>query len=100
MMRITAFLALLASSQAFMTSPSQKTTTALKSSESHIDKGYTASSGMDIDTLPFMISMLDEDNFVESLEMMEPLLMNECVGSECDIFLECIQDRAEDLGQK
>ena len=100
MMRFIAFLALVASSQAFAPMTIQSRSTKLFSSDSHIDKSYTAGSGMDIDTLPFMISHLNEDNFVESLEMMEPLLMNECVGEECDILLEHIRNKAEDLGME
>ncbi|KAL3915893.1 MAG: hypothetical protein SGARI_008084 [Bacillariaceae sp.] len=99
----TAFLiaSLFASSQAFapMTASTSRNT-ALFNADSHIDKSFTAGSGMDVDTIPVLIKNLNEDNFAESLEMMEPLLMNECVGDECDIFLSQVQDKADDLGMK
>ena len=98
----TAFLiaSLIASVQAFAPMASTSRTTALFSSDTHIDKAYTAGSGMNDDTLPFLIKNLDEDNFVESLEMMEPLLMNECVGDECDMFLSQLEDKASELGKE
>ena len=63
-----------------------------------MDKSYTAGSGMNDDTLPSMIKHLSTDNFDESLEMMEPLLLNECVGEECELFMSQLQDKAAELG--
>jgi hypothetical protein len=102
MMMKTAFViaALFASAQAFAPMIITSHNTALFNSETHIDKSYTAGSGMNDDTLPFMIKNLSKDNFVESLEMMEPLLLNECVGEECELYMSQLQDKAAELGLK
>lgn len=72
----------------------------LKNSETHMDKSYTAGSGMNDDTIPVLIKNLSKDNFDESLEMLEPLLLNECVGDECELFLGQLQDKASEIGME
>jgi hypothetical protein len=105
MMRITFLVALMAFSvQAFTILPTQqKVRSAVllrMSSETHIDRDYTASEGMNHDSIPTLIHHLKEDNFVESLEMMEPLFMNECVGEEYDQYMTQLKMKCAELGKQ
>ena len=72
----------------------------LKTADSHIDKKFTASSGMDLDHLPVLIKNLSEDNFDESLEMMEPLLINEAVGKEYDDAMAKLKAKCKEIGKE
>ena len=45
------------------------------------------------------IENLTADNFDESLEMLEPLLINECVGEICDDYMGMIFTKAENIGK-
>jgi hypothetical protein len=68
--------------------------------DSHIDKDFTAGSGMDVNHLPTMIDHLTADNFDESLEMMEPLLTNECVGKEYDDAMSKLKAKCKEIGKE
>jgi hypothetical protein len=46
------------------------------------------------------IDNLTVDNFVETLEMMEPLLLNECVGPECDVHLDRLRSKCQEIGKE
>jgi len=100
-MRTFAFLfALVASAQAFTHQALVTQKTTLFNSETHIDPQYTVSEGMTHDTVPVFIDNLNQENFLESLEMMEPLLMNECVGKEYDEFMSQLETKCADVGKK
>ncbi|KAG7369573.1 hypothetical protein IV203_027319 [Nitzschia inconspicua] len=75
-------------------------TTLQMTSETHINRDYTAGSGMNDNSIPVLIKNLNKDNFEESLEMLEPLLMNECVGEECELFMGQLNDKATEIGMK
>jgi hypothetical protein len=75
-------------------------TTVSMSSESSLVKDYTAGSGMNDDTIPVFIKNLSKDNFEASLEMLEPLLMNECIGDECEFYLGELHAKASEIGVK
>jgi hypothetical protein len=93
-------MALLAA-EAFAPASQRPVTTSLKmTSETHINRDFTAGSGMNDDTIPFLIKNLSKDNFKESLEMLEPLLMNECVGDECELFMQQLKDKVTEIGMK
>jgi hypothetical protein len=65
----------------------------------HIAKEFTAGSGMNVQTIPTMIDHLTEDNFDESLEMMEPLLVNEATLTEYLGFIKVLKARCETIGK-
>ena len=67
---------------------------------SHVEKGFTADSGMNVDNIPLYIDNLNVDNFEESLEMFEALLTNECVGDVCDTYVHELSEKAESIGMK
>lgn len=50
--------------------------------------------------LPFMIEKLTKENFDESIEMMEALLTNECVGDECDIAMGLLKEKCKEIGME
>ena len=68
--------------------------------DSHQAKDFTAGSGVDVDHIPMLIKNLSTDNFEESLEMLEPLLTNECVGDVCDDFMSELKDKAAAIGKE
>jgi hypothetical protein len=68
--------------------------------EKHIDKGFTTGSGMNEHDIPLLIKNLTKDNFEASLEMLEPLLTNECVGEMCDDYMGEIEEKAHGLGMR
>jgi hypothetical protein len=61
--------------------------------------GFTADSGLTVNNIPLFIDNLNPDNFEESLAMLEPLLTNECVGDQCDTFLEDVRAKAAAMGK-
>lgn len=65
--------------------------------KTHIDKDYTASAGMNVHDIPFLIEHLTQENFRETLEMLEPLLTNECVGDVCDDYLTHLHYKAAEI---
>ena len=77
-MRFFVSASLVAHAAAFSPALVARPQTALPST--HIDKSYTASSGMTEHDIALFIENLSPENFEESLEMLEPLLTNECVG--------------------
>mmetsp|Transcript_35573 Transcript_35573/g.101302 ORF Transcript_35573/g.101302 Transcript_35573/m.101302 type:complete len:115 (+) Transcript_35573:89-433(+) len=99
----TLFLAAIASTEAFAPvffTRSSGRTAFVSSMRSHIDKDFTADSGMNIATLPVYIDNLDVDNFEESLEMFEALLANECVGDDiCEDYVSQLADKAKSIGK-
>ena len=97
MRSITFLFAFVASAGAFTAQPQARPLTSLASS---MDKSYTVSSGMTEHEIPFYIDNLTQENFAATLEMLEPLLTNECVGEICEDYLAQLQDKAEQLGQK
>ena len=62
-----------------------------------MDKDFTADSGLTVNNIPQFIDNLDVQNFEESLMMLEPLLTNECVGDQCDVFVEEVKTKAAQL---
>mmetsp|Transcript_40267 Transcript_40267/g.83861 ORF Transcript_40267/g.83861 Transcript_40267/m.83861 type:complete len:111 (-) Transcript_40267:241-573(-) len=60
---------------------------------------FFADSGLTVDAIPMYIDNLDVDNFEASLEMLEPLLTNECVGDECDVFVGELKEKAASIGK-
>jgi hypothetical protein len=99
-MRAIFLTSLLVAAQAFQAPVCYKMSTALRSSDTHIDPQFTAGSGMDVDALPMFIDNLNQENFLESLEMMEPLFTNECVGDECDLLLGKLEEKCDKIGKK
>lgn len=77
-----------------------KATHPLFSEDTHISKDFTASSGMTEFHIPTMIDNLSADNFDASLEMMEPLLVNECVGEEYDTFMSKLTQKTKEIGKE
>ena len=73
--------------------------TRLRNAEGHFSKEYTASSGVTVDQIPGMIEHLTIENMEESLDLLEPLLTNECVGDVCEDFLDEIEHKMEDMGE-
>jgi hypothetical protein len=63
-------------------------------------KDFTAGSGMDVEHIPFLIDNLNEENFAESLAVLEPLLTNECVGDVCDDYMSQLKEKAESIGKQ
>ena len=59
----------------------------------------TASSGVNVDDIPSIIENLTAENFDESLEVLEPLLMNECVGEVCMDYIGDVEAKAEKMGK-
>ena len=59
----------------------------------------TAASGANVHDIPSLIEHLTAENFEESLELLEPLLMNECVGEECKDYVGEMEAKAEKLGK-
>lgn len=100
-MRFTFLLSLVAGTQAIVTQPfvAKSTVPATTFRVSHIDADFTASSGMNEDAMPSLIDHLNEENFVESLEMMEPLFMNECVGKEYETFMSQLESKCNEIGK-
>jgi len=94
----TFFLAFLGSAQAFSPAFTARPTTFLL--ESHIEKGFTADSGMNVENIPLYIDNLNTDNFEESLEMFEALLTNECVGDSCEDYIGQLADKAKSIGKE
>ena len=97
-MRFFSLLALLGYTNAFAPSSSARQATFLAST--HISKEYTAGSGMTEHDIPLFIKNLSEDNFDESLEMLEALLNNECVGEVCEDYIGQLQDKAREIGKE
>lgn len=59
-----------------------------------------AGSGMNVNDIDLFIDNLNEENFVKSLEMLEPLLINECVGDVCDDYVGQVIAKADEIGKK
>lgn len=102
-MRFTTILlaTTISSAQAF-SSPAfttiRPTTTFLQGT--HIDKSFTADSGMNVESLPLYINNLNADNFEESLEIFEAILSNECVGETCEDYVGQLADKAKTIGKE
>jgi len=97
------FLLLLAaaSTEAFMVpAPPSFVKTQLFTAETHISKDFEADSGMNVNNLPVLIKNLAPDNFEESMEIIEVLLVNECVGKEYDDFLGQLKKKATEIGKE
>lgn len=92
---------LLGSSAAFTAQPLSRHPSVLSmTSETHMDKGYTVGSGMTEHEIPTLIDNLNQENFMESLEMLEPLLTNECVGDICDDYVGMLREKAQEIGKE
>lgn len=91
-----AFLA--ATTQAFVPGTRPSTPTFCMSSNTHISKDFTADSGMNEAAIPVLIDNLNQENFLESLEMLEPLMTNECVGEVCDLYMGDLEEKCEKVG--
>jgi len=65
-----------------------------------MDSSFTADSGLTADQIPMFIENLNAENFEESIKMLEPLLVNECVGDKCDLFLQELRDKAAAIGKE
>jgi len=90
-------LLLVASVNAF--SPSLRRSPAFAAQMSSMSE-FFADSGLTVDAIPMYIDNLDVDNFEASLEMLEPLLTNECVGDQCDVFVDELKDKAAEIGKE
>lgn len=102
-MRLTVFfLAVMGSAEAFVNSPSfiTRDPSLTMSSVTHMDKTYTVGSGMTEHDIQFFIEKMSPENFEETLEMLEPLLTNECVGDICEDYVGQLQDKAASIGKK
>lgn len=77
--------------------PAMRTTT-LFSSDSHLKKDFTSGSGMNEHDIPLFINNLTKENFEASLEMLEPLLLNECVGEVCDDYMGELLAKSDSIG--
>ena len=62
------------------------------------DRKQMADSSLDVHNLRSLIDNLAPDNFEASLDLIEPLLVNECVGQECEDYLSQLKDKCEDIG--
>ena len=62
------------------------------------DKAQMADSSLDIHNLRPLIDNLAADNFEKSLELIEPLLVNECTGQECEDYLGQLQAKCKEIG--
>jgi len=98
---IALFLAAASGAHAFATGPAAafvgSSSSSLKMTK--MDKGFTADSGLTVEMIPMYIENLNEENFDESLGMLEPLLTNECVGDKCDTFMEDLKAKAASIGK-
>jgi len=63
------------------------------------DKNQMADSSLDVHNLRTLIDNLKPDNYDASLGLMEPLLMNECVGQECEDYLAQLKDKCQEIGK-
>jgi len=61
---------------------------------------FVAGSGMNGRHISILIDNLSPENFAESLEVMEPLLTNECVGKECDLYMEMLHQKSSSIGMQ
>ena len=66
----------------------------------HMDKSYTVGSGMTEHDIPGFIEKLTAENFEETLEMLEPLLTNECVGEICEDYVTQLKEKAASIGKE
>jgi len=71
-------------------------------SEEHIKmpSTFVAGSGMNEHHIRILIENLSPENFAESLEVMEPLLTNECVGHECDLYMDMLHQKSSSIGMQ
>jgi len=101
-MRLSLSLLLIAASaEAFLAPvPSFVKPQLCMTSETHISGGFQADSGMTVNDIPLFIKNLSADNFDESLEMLEPLLVNECVGDQCELFMEDLKAKCKEIGKE
>ena len=60
---------------------------------------HMADSSLDVHNLRTLIDNLAPDNYDTSLRMMEPLLVNECVGQECEDYLAQLKEKCEEIGK-
>ena len=97
-----ALLAAIDHAAAFSISPSSFTRAKAlaMSTDIHMNKDYTVSAGMTEHEIPLFIQKLSPDNFEASLEMLEPLLTNECVGDICDDYLSQLKEKAASIGKE
>ena len=63
------------------------------------DKNQMADSSLDVHNLRTLIDNLKPDNYDASLSLMEPLLLNECVGQECEDYLAQLKDKCQEIGK-
>ncbi len=99
-MRLSLFAFLLGSASAFSPAfPHILATTLLKNSNTHVEQGFTADSGMNVDSLPLYIHNLTADNFDESLEIFEAIFTNECVGETCEDYIGQLEEKAKTIGK-
>ena len=84
---------------AFSTPPSSFARSKALAMSTHMDKDYTAGSGMTEHEIGLFIDNLTAENFDESLEMLEPLLTNECVGEVCDDYVGRLKEKADKIGK-
>jgi len=109
---LPAFLYLGQPSAAFLSSPRAAVPPAAvvgtKSSETNkigvplfdSSNAQMADSSLDVHNLRSLIDNLKPDNFEKSLEVMEPLLMNECAGEECEMYLQELHEKCGEIGMK
>lgn len=59
---------------------------------------HMADSSLDVHNLRTLIDKLAPDNFDASLELIETLLVNECVGQECEDYMGDLQEKCKEIG--
>ena len=71
----------------------------ITTSANNEQSSFVSSSHVYEKDIPFLIEHLAADNFDVSLELLEPLLMSECAGQECEDYLEQLQTKAASIGK-
>jgi hypothetical protein len=77
-----------------------RTPISLRNSDTHVEREFTADSGMNVDNLPLFIDNLNVENFEESLEIFEALFTNECVGDTCEDYINQLKEKAKTIGKE
>lgn len=102
-----ALSALMGTANAFTTTnPSfVRPQTALKSTadnrpQHHMDEHFTPDGHVTAENIPAYIQHIDGENFDETLEILEPVLTEECEGVIQDIFMADLMIKAKKFGKK
>ena len=77
----------------------KNTAAAVRASNPLFNTPHMADSSLDVHNLRTLIDNLAPDNFDKSLPLMETLLVNECVGQECEDYLGQLKDKCQEIGK-